>query len=760
MARKQRSRKRTARRPSLGERLRASWESWRASRPALVSLPRDLLGLAFIVVALLTLLGLLHLSTGQVLSWWAGALGRLFGWGVYPLVVLAGLVGVWLMWDDLGRQLPITPAMIVGLELLAVVVLVASHAPLVLRSGSTAALAAAEDGRGGGYIGWALAVLGIENLGPLLGAILLLVMLGLALYLLIPFTWYDLRATAEDWSRHHLRRAAAAFSRWRTARQGQSVAPDVPEVPWWEREPDPNEEPAPTRRATRARRPAAPAATPARRSGPRPAGRLPPLDVLDAPTAHAYGDADVRRKEQIIEETLASFGVPAKVVDINQGPTVTQFGVDPGYVERPGPEGQVRRQRVRVARIAGLVNDLALALAASPIRIEAPVPGRPVVGIEVPNDTVSNVSLRGVLDSPAFRRIGSRLAIALGEDVSGHAAAVDLALMPHLLIAGATGSGKSVCINAIICCLLLNNTPEELKLVMVDPKMVELVGYNGIPHLVGPVIVDLEQVVGALAWAGRQMEERYKLFNKAGVRNLYEYNRQLSRRKRDADEPLPTLVILIDELADLMMVAPDEVERYLCRLAQMGRATGIHLVVATQRPSVDVVTGLIKANFPARISFAVTSQVDSRVILDQGGAENLLGRGDMLFVAPQQSAPVRLQGCFVSDKEIDRLIAFWRDEGPAAPEQLPLPWLDAAQGDEPDDDLLQRAIELAESRERLSTSFVQRQLRIGFPRAARLMDQLEEQGIVGPDEGAGRGREVLIGKDRAVDLDEIEERLP
>jgi S-DNA-T family DNA segregation ATPase FtsK/SpoIIIE len=290
--------------------------------------------------------------------------------------------------------------------------------------------------------------------------------------------------------------------------------------------------------------------------------------------------------------------------------------------------------------------------------------------------------------------------------------------------------------------------------------MVELIGYNGIPHLLAPVIVDVEQVVGALSWVTRQMDQRYKLFNKAGVRNLEEYNRQVGKRKRDGEEPLPILVVLIDELADLMMVAPDEVERHLCRLAQMGRATGIHLVVATQRPSVDVVTGLIKANFPARISFAVTSQIDSRVILDSGGAENLLGRGDMLFVAPQQAAMIRLQGCFVSDKEIERLIDFWRsDEGEGEIEQLPLPWLDV-DSEEPEDDLLQQAIKLAEGRDRLSTSFVQRQLRIGFPRAARLMDQLEEQGIVGPDEGAGRGREVLIGKKPGIDLDEIEERLP
>jgi S-DNA-T family DNA segregation ATPase FtsK/SpoIIIE len=291
---------------------------------------------------------------------------------------------------------------------------------------------------------------------------------------------------------------------------------------------------------------------------------------------------------------------------------------------------------------------------------------------------------------------------------------------------------------------------------MIDPKMVELVGYNDIPHLIAPVIIDVEHVVGALTWITREMDSRYKKFHKVGVRNLEEYNRRI---KRDKDEEsLPTLVVFIDELADLMMVAPDEIERHICRLAQMGRATGIHLVIATQRPSVDVVTGLIKANFPARISFAVTSQIDSRVILDQGGAESLLGRGDMLFMSPQQAAPVRLQGCFVSDAEIERLTDFWRNQqwGDEQPGLFP-PWAGLDQEDEADD-LLDQAIELLSDRDRISTSFVQRQLRIGFPRAARLIDQLEEQGIVGPDEGGGRGRQVLFGA--GIDFDEIEERLP
>jgi len=708
-------------------------------------------------VAAITLLGLLRISDGQVLNWWTTTWRRLFGWVVYPLVLVMGCMGLWLVWDKLRQRLPITPSMVIGLELLFLVVLAASHLPLVLRQGADEALLAAREGHAGGYVGYALAVGLADNLGVVISAVLLLVTFLFALYLLLSLAWADvvepaLRA-ARTWSRRLGRRIVAVLSRWQVSRQGEPVAPELPEIPWWEQEPDSSQ-------SRRAGRKSASRQLRARPTSPRPStGHLPPLDLLEPPAPHAYGDEDVQRKIQILEETLSSFGVPAEVVEVNQGPTVTQFGVDPGYVERPGPEGQVKRQRVRVARIAGLVNDLALALAASPIRIEAPVPGRSVVGIEVPNETVSLVSLRNVLESPAFSRIKSRLAIALGEDVSGHPFAVDLALMPHLLIAGATGSGKSVCINTIICCLLCNNTPNDLKLLMVDPKMVELVGYNGIPHLMAPVVIDAEQVVGGLAWITRQMDQRYKQFNKAGVRNLEEYNRQIARRKHSEEEPLPTLIVLIDELADLMMVAPDEVERHVCRIAQMGRATGIHLVIATQRPSVDVVTGLIKANFPARISFAVTSQTDSRVIIDQGGAEQLLGRGDMLFMAPQQPAPLRLQGCFVSDKEIDRLIDFWRNEEPSWPEQLPLPWMDGG-GGEDGDDLLEQAIKLAQGRDRLSTSWVQRQLRIGFPRAARLMDQLEDEGIVGPDEGGGRGREVLIGSKSGIDFDEIEERLP
>jgi S-DNA-T family DNA segregation ATPase FtsK/SpoIIIE len=412
-----------------------------------------------------------------------------------------------------------------------------------------------------------------------------------------------------------------------------------------------------------------------------------------------------------------------------------------------------------------LTNDLALALSAAPSRIEAPIPGRPYVGIEVPNATKSLVSLRSVMESEVFQATQAPLKFALGRDVAGQPVVADLASMPHLLIAGATGSGKSVCINAIIACLLTTHTPETLRLLMVDPKMVELTNYNGTPHLLAPVVVELERVVGVLNWTTREMDRRYKIFSRLGVRNLIGYNELMVSQ---GERVMPYIVIVIDELADLMMVASDEVERTVTRIAQMARATGIHLVIATQRPSVDVVTGLIKANFPARVAFAVTSQIDSRVILDTPGAERLLGRGDMLFMAPDSSKLQRLQGVFVSDRELARLVRYWKgahvvDETPphpsGTPRQPPAPsaetarpvqrplWADfkaKVEAVEQEDDLLPRAIEVVRSHNRASISLLQRRLRIGYARAARLIDMMEGQGIIGPDEGGGRSRQVLL----------------
>jgi S-DNA-T family DNA segregation ATPase FtsK/SpoIIIE len=487
---------------------------------------------------------------------------------------------------------------------------------------------------------------------------------------------------------------------------------------------------------------------------------LPTVDnIFETGEEGVMSEDDLRDKAHIIEETLHSFGVEAKVIEVNRGPAITQFGVEPGFINRAG-----KQTKVKVSKISALADDLALALAAKTIRIEAPVPGRNIVGIEVPNSEIATVAIRDVIDSERFQKIDSHLRIALGQDVSGQAVATDLSNMPHLLIAGTTGSGKSVCVNSIISCLMAHNTPDELKFLMVDPKRVELTTYNGVPHLIAPVVVDLEKVVGVLQWVTREMDERYRRFAKSGARNIDDFNQKVDENNAQdgaaKEAKMPYIIVVIDELADLMMLAPDETEKTICRLAQMARATGIHLIIATQRPSVDVVTGLIKANFPARIAFSVASSVDSRVILDTTGAERLLGRGDMLYVAPEIGSPQRLQGCYVSDQEIHKLVRYWKGIRGAEPisavpdvagqKIVQPPLFDSIQAEieqanaAGEDDLLQRAIDVVRVQRKASISLLQRQLRIGYTRAARLIDQMEEKGIVGPATSDSRWREVLL----------------
>ncbi len=479
-----------------------------------------------------------------------------------------------------------------------------------------------------------------------------------------------------------------------------------------------------------------------------PAWRLPPLAMLNSGRIGALSQSDIDHKIQLIERTLADFDVYAKVVQVSPGPTITQFGLEPGFRERVDRNGAVvRREKIRVSEILTLQNDLALALAAQSIRIEAPVPGQQVVGLEVPNNQSTLVSLRDVVEGSAFQKLRqkTKLAIALGEDVTGQPVASDLAKMPHLLIAGATGSGKSICINAIISCLLLQATPEEVRLILIDPKRVELTSYNDDPHLLRPVVVDVDKVVDVLRWVVKEMDDRYRLFEKLSVRNIEGYNKivngQSASQPGPAAEPngtsneqnglktLPFIVVVIDELADMMMLAPDETERLICRLAQLSRATGIHLIVATQRPSVDVITGLIKANFPTRISFAVTSQIDSRTILDTPGAEKLLGRGDMLFLPTDVAKPIRIQGVFVSDEEIAHLTGHWRAIGPA---QYVEALLKPPNLDDPDeaavDELYPKAVEIAKEVSRVSINLLQRRLHIGHGRAANLVTLLEKNG--------------------------------
>ncbi len=474
---------------------------------------------------------------------------------------------------------------------------------------------------------------------------------------------------------------------------------------------------------------------------------LPALDLLLVDTG-VIKQTDVRALQQLIETTLEDFNVPVKVVHVESGPTVTQFGVEPLYLERGG-----QRRKVRVSRIANLADDLALALAAPSVRIEAPVPGRPYVGIEVPNLIKIRVTLRGILESSAMVKEGGKLTLPLGRNTSGEPVVMDLTRAPHILIAGATGSGKSACINTIITGLLMQHGPETLRFVMVDPKMVELPGYNGIPHLLGKVITQVDQVMGALTWLLLQMDDRYRLFQQLGVRNIDTYNGLVTQQRKGDNqlEHLPYIVLIIDELADLMMTAAEDIERQICRLAQMARATGIHLILATQRPSVDVVTGLIKANFPTRIAFSVTSQTDSRVILDTPGAERLLGQGDMLMMRSDAAKLFRVQGCFVGDDEISRVAQFWKTNATGVELPAVAPWTGLLDQLDDEDELLQDAIDVVRAMKSCSTSMLQRKLRVGYPKAAGLMDALEAKGIVGPDLGGGQGREVLLkNKDQEV----------
>ena len=468
---------------------------------------------------------------------------------------------------------------------------------------------------------------------------------------------------------------------------------------------------------------------------------LPPLNILLDPQKSVSDESFIHAKAIQIEKTLDEFGVPARVAGFRVGPTIIQYAVEPGYVEKVNEDGDVVRKKVRVSQISTLNRDLTLALAVDRLRIEAPIPNHSYVGIEIPNQNSTLVRLKSILQTEEFRRVSSPLKLALGLDVSGNPVIADLSRMPHLLVAGTTGSGKSVCITSLISCLAFNNPPEDLKIAILDPKMVELVRFNGLPHLLGKVETQLDRMLGILAWAIKEMEDRYRLLESVNARDLDAYNEKVFRRGR---ERLPKIAIFIDELADLMLTASDLTEGYLVRLAQMARATGIHLVVATQRPSTDIITGLIKANFPARISFLMASSVDSRVILDMNGAETLMGRGDMLFLDPEETGLQRAQCVIVDDREIEKIIAHWQNRDESGGLSDPAPWEELVPtiGDD-SDDLMDQAIELIRKEGRASTSRLQRKLRIGFPRAARLMDDLEQRGVVGPSEAGGREREVI-----------------
>jgi S-DNA-T family DNA segregation ATPase FtsK/SpoIIIE len=736
-----------------------------------------------VLVMLAALLGVaLASGTGWLTGGIARPLLRWLGWGAWALPASLGLTGAAMLWRALGR----VPALKLqhGIAAVTLVATAAGLAELLRPPGGAAT--------GGGELGHRVLSVLSDALSPV-GAFILLAATGAVSAVVIlnvspteavrwlTWAWWQallvLRGAACLLARAALvayrygvcpawgacRRAVPAGVAWirqrlRSRRRMQpAVTLPVPAVRR-ERAPmvevlNPGEgEPvrAPVRRLggyrAEAKEKEAALAPPVKvaLSGPQSWVMPDPTRLLQKGPEVAFSATDIQRQCDIIEAALASFNVDAKVVEAHQGPSVTQFGLQLA----PG---------VRVSKVLSLQHDLQLALAARSIRIELPINGQSLVGIEIPNATTTTVTLRELLLSDEFRKLPHpKLRVALGRDVAGRPRVADLARMPHLLVAGTTGSGKSSFLNSLIASLLFQCTPEELRLILIDPKMVEFVNYNEIPHLLRPVVTEPEEAVRTLAWAAREMDRRYHLLSERFCRNIDSYNALGPEALAEAGGLLPYIVIIIDELADLMMLAPDDVERHICRLAQKARATGIHLVVATQRPSVDVITGLIKANFPSRISFALSSQADSRTILDSAGAEKLVGRGDGLYLPADENKLVRIQSAYVHDKELEALISFWKEQGKrngwpryiddseinAQPIQT-----DQVATEEDEDELLEKAKEIVRQYSRASTSLLQRRLRIGYARAARLIDALEAEGIVGPDPGGGRSREVLAPLD-------------
>jgi len=692
---------------------------------------RDAAGVLLMAFALMSLLALWGSTGGLLLTPWATLIKTWLGWGAYLVIFGIAYFGFRLLRRpndslSLWRILSIELASFWTLGLLAVL------------GGNS--LARAELGLDGGRLGWAM--LRTFNLllapvgGPLVGPLILFV-----LWILFMMSAFKIWARIEA----RLRLLAGetppsvlinmpATTPIATAEESAGAAKP--------REPRKRPASLPAEFRTSLKAEDAKDSKPSK-AQPR-SERLPPLNIFLADQSVRSDERTINQVAGLIMKTLAEFGIPAEVIGYRVGPTVTQFAVQPGFIKKPGTnEDDPQLMKVRVAQIASLEKDLTLALSAERLRIEAPVPGKAYVGIEVPNSRTSVVRLRPILETDAFQKVTSPLAIALGRDVSGHPLVADLARMPHMLVAGSTGSGKSVCITAIAACLAINNAPEDLRLVLIDSKMVELIRFNGLPHLLGKVETDIQRILGVLRWIVVEMEHRYRLLEAARARDIDNYNRKQAKRKEGVT-PLPRIVVIIDELADLMMSAPDVTEHNLVRLAQMARATGIHLVVATQRPSTDVVTGLIKANFPARISFAMASGIDSRVILDTGGAESLLGRGDLLFMNPEQGTPIRAQGVLVTDQEIEKLISYWQKSATYTEELAPWEKLLSEPDENEDDGLVEQAVSIVRSTQRASASLLQRRLRVGYPRAARLLDQLEDMGVVGPSQGGGRERDVLV----------------
>ena len=728
----------------------------RAKKERLVRLGWDFAGLVLLVLGALLLLAVLGITHGRVVDAGATLLRRWFGVGRF-LVAVAIFAAGWLLL--LWRKNQARQVNIIRVILLEIAFFLLLGAFSALFNDTVSSVNAGTSA--GGISGFGVAFPLSRLITRVPAGILLLVLALIAL--LFGFN------------------LVGRLDRWAKVRLGEPspAAEELPRI--MEAHPlpyEPKAQPAPLERKP-ARKPSGQAELPLEYRKQyqeieeedilkpikyhRPDG-LPPLTLLENEKVVATNQATINMNAGLLEKTLTEFGVPAKVVGYRVGPTVTQFAVEPGYIEKPGQDD---KQKVRISKISALSKDLALALKAERLRIVAPVPGKSYVGVEVPNTEHMLVRLRPLLESEEFGRINSPLAIPLGRGVSGEPVVSDLATMPHLLIAGTTNSGKSICIAAITMSLVLNNHPDDLKLVMIDPKRVELKRFSGLPHLYGEVETEVERIMGVLRWATTEMDNRYRLLEKVRARNLDSYN---ARAVKAGKPKLPRIVVMIDELADLMLNSAEQTQDQIVRLAQKARAIGIHLVVATQRPSVDVVTGVIKANFPTRIAFTVASQIDSRVILDQPGAETLLGKGDMLFVHPETGLQ-RSQGVMITDAEIRAVIKWWSEHAdPSRKQQLELPalepskpsaqpaeaapaveeeapWEEIIQNDQPEDSdetLINQAIDLVRRSRRASASYLQRQMRLGYPRAAWLIDQLEARGVLGPAQSGGKDREILI----------------
>ncbi|HLZ48181.1 MAG TPA: DNA translocase FtsK 4TM domain-containing protein [Candidatus Limnocylindria bacterium] len=741
MARKTAVRKSSGRREAgAGARMRAE------VRDHIIGVALGLFGLLSIVA--------LFSSQGSVLEWWRSVMTGLLGWGA-GLVPLAFFVAAAIVWRRaLARQL-LLPGVGVALVILALLGIVD------IASGN------------GGWLGRTIGTASTNALGNVGGMIVLLAVFAIGVVVAANRTLQELARPALDRRPQFAFRPGTVIPGGSAPQFGQSgTALRVRPEPASPAPAEPQEIKINMDQERPARKPVKPAAQQeVLPIAPEPiapltgalAGlpsamlvaegvmhadppdvpwQLPPLDLLEEGSAARSGKDEVMRNTRVIEETLSHFNIQAKVVEVSVGPVVTRYELKPAA-------------GVKLSRIESLDSDLALALAARTLRIEAPVPGKSVVGIEVPNLAIGMVTLKDVAETAMFKDASSKLTVALGRDVSGSPIVADLAKLPHLLIAGQTGSGKSVSINSIICSLLMSATPDDVRLILADPKRVELAGFNNIPHLVVPVVTDHAKILNALYWAVGEMDRRYRLFARATARNIDAYN-----AVRSGPDRVPYIVLIVDELADLMMSAPIQVEKAITRLAQLARATGIHLVVATQRPSVDVITGLIKANIPARIAFATASAIDSRTILDMSGAEKLLGRGDMLVLPPDVPKPIRAQGVFVSDREIEAVTRHWKLQRDPHYRLEILEDQDRAKqredgGDSDiEDDRYEEAVEIVRRAGQASVSMLQRKMTIGFARAGRLIDIMEQEGVIGPSVGPGKMRQVYGARSSAGGGDE------